>query len=177
MSIFLLLTALSLSKSPHVFNQVTPIAAIINPQVSGNQATNPQSLLEQGLTLYQKEQYSPALQIFQQAYEAFQAQGETLNQALVLNYISLTYQQLGQLTDAEKSSEQSLQLLQNKSDSKDYLSILAQALNTQGQLQLAKGETEKALSSWQKQQLLIIKLAMRQGKLGVRLIKPKHCKH
>ncbi|MBD2169489.1 CHAT domain-containing protein [Calothrix membranacea FACHB-236] len=169
MSIFLLLTALSLSKSPHVFNQVTPIAAIINPQVSGNQATNPQSLLEQGLTLYQKEQYSPALQIFQQAYEAFQAQGETLNQALVLNYISLTYQQLGQLTDAEKSSEQSLQLLQNKSDSKDYLSILAQALNTQGQLQLAKGETEKALSSWQTATATYNKIGDEAGKIGSKI--------
>ncbi|MBD2212118.1 CHAT domain-containing protein [Nostoc linckia FACHB-104] len=169
MSIFLLLTALSLGKSPHVFQQITPIATIINSPVSGNQTSNAKSLLEKGLTLYQKEQYSPALQIFQQAYEAFQAQGETLNQALVLNYISLTYQQLGQLTDAEKSSEQSLQILQNKSDSKDYLSILAQALNTQGQLQLAKGETEKALSSWQAATATYNKIGDEPGKIGSKI--------
>ncbi|BAY31992.1 hypothetical protein NIES2107_38780 [Nostoc carneum NIES-2107] len=169
MSIFLLLTALSLVKSPHLLQQGTPIAAIINSPVSGNQPPNAQSLLEKGLTLYQQEQYSPALQIFQQAYAAFQAQGEKLNQALVLNYLSLTYQQLGQLTDAEKFSTESLQLLQNKSDSQDYLSILAQALNTQGQLQLAKGETEKALSNWQAATATYNKIGDEPGKIGSKI--------
>ncbi|MDZ7956945.1 MAG: CHAT domain-containing protein [Aulosira sp. DedQUE10] len=169
MSIILLLTTLSLKPNINLIYQVTPVAVIINSEVSGNQSTNAQELLDRGLNLYQKEQYSPALKIFQQAYEAFQATGDKLNQALVLNYLSLTYQQLGQLTDAEEASSKSLQLLQNKSDSKDYLSIRAQTFNTQGQLQLARGEAEKALSSWQQATATYSKIGDEAGKIGSKI--------
>jgi CHAT domain-containing protein len=130
------------------------------------QSANGHILLNQGLISYQKEQYSPALKIFKQADTAFQNNGDKLNQAIALNYLSLTYQHLGQLADAQQSTNQSLQLLQNQSDSKDYLSIRAQAFNTQGQLQLAQGETEKALSSWQEAADIYNKIGDQAGKIG-----------
>ncbi|OUL22597.1 hypothetical protein BV372_30560 [Nostoc sp. T09] len=169
MSILLLLAALSLNPAVNLIKQISPIAAVINPQVSETQSANGKELLDQGLVAYQKEQYSPALKIFQKANESFQSKGDKLNQALILNYLSLTYQQLGQLADAQQATEQSLQLLNSKSDSKDYLSIRAQALNTQGQLQLARGETEKALTSWQEATTTYSKIGDESGKLGSKI--------
>ncbi|OUL27337.1 hypothetical protein BV378_12045 [Nostoc sp. RF31YmG] len=169
MSILLLLATLSLNPAVNLINQSSPLVAVINPQVSQTQTANGKELLDQGLVAYQKEQYSPALKIFQQANESFQSKGDKLNQALILNYLSLTYQQLGQLANAQQATEQSLQLLQSKSDSKDYLSIRAQALNTQGQLQLARGETEKALTSWQDATTTYSKIGDESGKIGSKI--------
>ncbi|MDZ8050533.1 MAG: CHAT domain-containing protein [Aulosira sp. ZfuVER01] len=169
MSLFLLLTSLYLNHSVNLINPISPIVAVINPQVSQTQIANGKELLDRGLVAYQKEQYSPALKIFQQANESFQATGDKLNQALILNYLSLTYQQLGQLADAQQATEQSLQLLQSKSNTKDYLSIRAQALNTQGQLQLARGETEKALTSWQEATATYGKIGDESGKIGSKI--------
>ncbi|OUL31351.1 CHAT domain-containing protein [Nostoc sp. 106C] len=169
MSILLLLATLSLNPAVNLINQSSPLVAVINPQVSQTQTANGKELLDQGLVAYQKEQYSPALKIFQLAKESFQSKGDKLNQALILNYLSLTYQQLGQLADAQQATEQSLQLLQSKSDSKDYLSIRAQALNTQGQLQLARGETEKALTSWQDATTTYSKIGDESGKIGSKI--------
>ncbi|MBW4562859.1 MAG: CHAT domain-containing protein [Mojavia pulchra JT2-VF2] len=154
------------SPSANLINQITSIAAITQPPVLGNQSANPQELLEQGLKLYQNEQYSSALKIFKQTDEALQATGDRLNQALVLSYLSLTYQQLGQLPDAQQTIDKSLKLLQNKSNSKDYLSIRAQALNTQGRIQLAQGQTEKSLSSWEEATATYSKIGDEAGKIG-----------
>ncbi|BAY06893.1 CHAT domain-containing protein [Calothrix sp. NIES-2098] len=169
MSIILLLATLSLNPAVNLINQSSPLVAAINPQVSQTQTANAKELLDRGLIAYQKEQYSPALKIFQQANESFQATGDKLNQALILNYLSLTYQQLGKLADAQHATEQSLQLLNSKSNSKDYLSIRAQALNTQGQLQLARGETEKALNSWQEATATYSKIGDESGKIGSKI--------
>lgn len=164
MSVLLLLTSLFLNAN--LINPISPIVAVINPQVLKSQPGNGKELLDKGLISYQKEQYSLASQSFHQADAAFQATGDKLNQALALNYLSLTYQHLGQLADAQKATNQSLQLLQNKTDSKYYLSIHAQAFNTQGQLQLAKGETEKALISWQKATVIYSNIGDEAGKIG-----------
>ncbi|BAY21717.1 TPR repeat protein [Calothrix sp. NIES-2100] len=169
MSILLFLTTLFLNSSANIINPISPLVAVINPQISENQAGNGKVLLDKGLVSYQQEQYAPALNIFQQADAAFQTTGDKLNQALVLNYLSLTYQQLGQLADAQQATDKSLQLLKNQNDSKDYLSILAQALNTQGQLQLARGETEKALSSWQEATITYSKIGDEIGKIGSKI--------
>ncbi len=164
MSVLLLITSLFLNAN--LINPTSSIVAVINPQVSESQSANGKELLDKGLVAYQKEQYSPALKIFQQADETFQSTGDKLNQALTLNYLSLTYQHLGQLADAQQATNQSLQLLQNKSDSKNYLSIRAQAFNTQGQLQLAKGETEKALISWREATVIYNKIGDESGEIG-----------
>jgi CHAT domain-containing protein len=169
MSILLLLTTLFLNSSGNFINPTSPIVAVINTQFSENQAGKGKDFLDKGLVSYQQEQYAPALNIFQQAEVAFQTTGDKLNQALVLNYLSLTYQQLGQLADAQEATEQSLQLLNHKNDSKDYLSILAQTLNIKGQLQLARGETEKALKTWQEATITYSKIGDETGKIGSKI--------
>jgi tetratricopeptide (TPR) repeat protein len=69
---------------------------------------------------------------------------------MVLSNLTLANQELGQWSDATKAIASSLELLQSVPDTPDRRRILAQALNTQGSLQLAQGKTEEALTSLQK---------------------------
>jgi CHAT domain-containing protein len=128
------------------------------------QAIAPEKLLEEGRTLYQTGRISQASQVWEKAAQEYQKQGEIVNQALSLNYLSLAYQDLGQWPQAEKAIASSLELLQ-QADSNSPL-ILAQALNTQGSLQLALGQTEAALDSWQKAEVSYAKAKDEVGVLG-----------
>ena len=107
-------------------------------------------LVQQARELYEAGQFLEAATILQQAASAFQASGDALNQARVLSLLSLAYQQLGQWPQAREAIADSLKLLQaQQGRSTERLKILAQALNTQGSLQLALGESEEALATWQ----------------------------
>lgn len=77
------------------------------------------------------------------------SQADPLNRALTLSYLSLAHQQLGNWTAATRTITQSLNLLQQQPRNTDTRIILGQALNTQGSLQFAQGQTEQALTTWQ----------------------------
>ncbi|NMG20887.1 CHAT domain-containing protein [Brasilonema bromeliae] len=134
------------------------------------QQTDARQLLQQGLERYQREQFAPAVQVLQQAAEKFQTQGDTLNQALALNYVALAYQQLGQLPQASIAIAQSFDLLQkNRINSQEYITVRAQALNTQGQIELAQGKSEKALASWEEASTLYVKNRDKEGEIGSKI--------
>nr|WP_200892384.1 CHAT domain-containing protein [Aliterella atlantica] len=122
-----------------------PIAASVS--VSQIQGTDSLQLFQTGKELYQTEQFARAIKVWQQALQAYQAQNDIANQAMVLSNLSLAYQQLGQWDEAKKAIANSLKLLQT--DKAKNLPILAQALNTQGSLQLALGQPQQALNTWQ----------------------------
>ncbi len=109
---------------------------------SSIQSVSPSNLVQQGRELYQNEQFSKAAEIWERAYTE---QGDRANQAMVLSNLSLAYQQLGQWEAATKAIASSLKLLQTTNKN---LPILAQALNTQGSLQLALGQSQQALNTW-----------------------------
>ncbi len=122
---------------------------------------------QRGEQLYQEQKFSEAAKVFQAAAQAFKTQGDTLNQGLALNYLSLAYQRLGRLSEAKSASQESLTLLKSiASDSKDYLSIIAQAYNTQGQLQLSLGQSEEALASWEQATKIYITIGDKAGIIG-----------
>ncbi len=129
-------TVISISPVKAVEN----VNKIINVQSSDN-------LLQQGKSLYEAGRYAEAAQIWQQTAENFNAQRDKINQALSLNYLSLAYQELGQLPEAESTINLSLKLLPQTNELEP---LLAQILNTQGSLQLLKGESEQALNTWEK---------------------------
>jgi CHAT domain-containing protein/tetratricopeptide (TPR) repeat protein len=115
------------------------------------QDTPPQDLLAQGKQHYEAGRFFEATQYWQQAATRYQAQENTLERALSLSFLSLAYQSLGQWEPAKTTLSESLKLLTTQSDlSRQGLSILAQTLNTQGSLQLALGQIEAALATWQK---------------------------
>lgn len=119
----------------------------INPIVQLDDATQ---LVQQGRVLYEAEQFSKAVTVWQQAAQVYEAESDVLNQAMVLSNLSLAHQQLGQWEQAKRSLAQSLKLLhKNVGNSQQRSQILAQALNTQGTLQLALGQAQQALSTWQ----------------------------
>lgn len=110
-----------------------------------------EQLIQKGKTLYQSGQFTSAVQSFQQAARVYQSQNDALNQALALNFLSLTEQKLGHWNQATTAITTSLDLLkQSKLSTSNAKHILALVLNTQGNLQLALGQAENALQSWQK---------------------------
>lgn len=132
----------------------TPITAQTNlanfaqkPLGSSSQIDSSQ-LVQKGKELYAAGQYLQALQVWQQSLEVYRGQNDVANQAMVLSNLSLAYQQLGKWNEAKNAIATSLKLIQTQ-DNPTYLPILAQALNTQGSLQLALGQSQPALTTWQ----------------------------
>ena len=127
----------------------SPVAAQL-PTVSLLAQAQSQPLQEQGRNLFEAGRFQEAVLILQQAVEAAQEQGDQLQQAISLGNLALTYQQLSQWNEANQAIEASLSLLQSLPQTRsDRLSVLAQTLDTQGNLQLAQGQAEQALSSWE----------------------------
>lgn len=111
---------------------------------------NPSQLAQQGKTLYETGQFADAAKVWQQAAQMYKSFGDRKNLAKTLSFISLAYQKLGQWEKANTAIASSLQLLKEDGlDTKDSKLILAQLLNTQGNLQLALGQAELALTTWQ----------------------------
>jgi CHAT domain-containing protein len=100
---------------------------------------------QQGRERYEGEQFAAAAAIWQQVARSYQSQGDGLNQARVLSNLALAYQELGQWTQAQDAIATSLDLLKTHHSAP----VLAQVLNTQGSLQLAMGQAEQALATWQ----------------------------
>jgi CHAT domain-containing protein len=139
----------------------------VNPTVQAT--TDTSQLVEQGRELYQAERFSEAAKVWRQAAEVYQAQGDSLNQAMLLSYLSLASQQLGQLPEASEAITSSLKLLQaeQRQDNTPKRSpILAQALNTQGSLQLALGQTEQAVTTWQRAATTYAQVGDEEGRIG-----------
>ncbi len=117
------------------------------------QLSNPQALLQQGIKLYDAKKFAEAITVFSRAGAIYVNQADRLNQALVLRYLSLAYQHLGQWQEAERAIAQSLNLLENQkrlADNQAYLEVFAKALNTQGRLLFSKGQFSEALEAWRK---------------------------
>ncbi|MBG1245260.1 CHAT domain-containing protein [Nostoc sp. NZL] len=122
------------------------------------------NLIQQGRELYQAERYAEAVNIWR---SALKAEKNLSSQAMVLNYLSLAYQQLGQWQQATKTISSSLNLIQNsKQTTAQTKLILGQALNTQGSLQLAQGKAEEALNTWQQATAIYTTAGYTQGRIG-----------
>lgn len=107
------------------------------------------SLLQEGIQLYQAEQYAAAIDVWKRALST----NANLDQALILSNLSLAYQHVGQWSAANESISQSLSLLADldaSDQSSAYLETLAKAWNTQGRLYWARGEMAAALAAWQR---------------------------
>ncbi|MEO0969272.1 MAG: tetratricopeptide repeat protein [Cyanobacteria bacterium J06639_18] len=113
---------------------------------------------QRGKEYYNTGQFSAAVKIWQQVLLIYQSQGDRLNQARVLNNLSLAYQQLGKYSEAKQTISESLKLTQaqqnptqnlQKEESTKKLNVIAQALNTRGRLELSMGKPEAALKTWE----------------------------
>lgn len=108
------------------------------------------TLDQQGRQRYEAAQYAEAVSLWQQAIAAFKANGDLMGQIQTLSNLSLAYQQLGQWEKASTAIADSLDLIQTSNfNPQTFKSLLAQALDVKGRLQLSKGNPESALTSWQ----------------------------
>ncbi|MEB3356786.1 MAG: CHAT domain-containing protein [Synechococcales bacterium] len=111
-------------------------------------AQNPSQALrweQQGRELYQAGRFAEAIATWQQALPALT---NPMQQATILSNLALAYQQLGQLRDADGAIQAAIARLEG-STGEGRSPVLAQVLDVQGHLQLARGQGDAALASWQ----------------------------
>ncbi len=130
---------------------------------------NTSQLVKQGQESYQVGAFAESAQIWQEVAQAFAAQKDYLNQAMALSNLSLSNQQLGKWPSATEAITQSLNLLETVPKNPDTQRILASTLDIQGQLQLAVGQPQSALKTWQKAAEIYSKLGDQNGRLGSRI--------
>lgn len=131
---------------------------------------NINQLVQQALTFYQNEQFAQAIALWQQAAVMYQNQEDYLNQALILSYLSLAHQQVGEWSEAKSTIAKSLNLINNSNfKTQNSQLIFAHALNTQGNLLFAQGQIEAALMTW-KQTTSIYKLLKDENRIVGSLI-------
>ncbi|MBH8561614.1 CHAT domain-containing protein [Nostoc sp. CENA67] len=167
---FLVLLVLSISTPTFLAQQVEVVFA------KTVQTPNAQLLLQQGIKLYEAQQFSEAIAVWQQVVSTFAQQGDSLTEALVLSNLSSAYQELGQWSAAEDAIAKSLNLLHNLKDltpSQTYWEIQAKALNTQGSLEWAKGNLEEALATWKQTTATYAKAGNHIGVIGSSLNQAK----
>lgn len=128
---------------------ILPSTAHIAVNMPADNLRNIENLVEQGRVLYESQQFSDAVKILQQAVRNYAAGGDKLRLAMTLRNLSLADQQLGLWTEAQFAIAQSLSILQNVENSPERSQILAQTLDVQGQWELARGQSEKALQYWE----------------------------
>ena len=133
------------------------------------QNVNAYSLLKQGIEFYESQQFSSAIEVWQQSASVFATEKDNLTLALVWSNLSSAYQDLGQWQEAETAIMQSLNLLKNLdnlANSPTYLEILAKALNNRGSLEWSKGQLNQALESWQQATATYAQAGNQTGVIG-----------
>ncbi|NJP17870.1 MAG: CHAT domain-containing protein [Hydrococcus sp. CRU_1_1] len=100
-------------------------------------------LIEEGKELYTNHQFEEAAAAWDKAAQTYKERGDDYSRAIALTYLSLAYQKLQRWSPAKDAIDTSLEIAQN------YPILRAQALNARGSLELALGQTETALNTWQ----------------------------
>ncbi|OAB57276.1 hypothetical protein AY600_09480 [Phormidium willei BDU 130791] len=151
-----------------------PDVGVTAPPLDGSllaQSSEPDVLLRRGRTAYEAGEMASAAESLQEAAQAYGERGESLNQAIALNYLSLAQQQQGQWREAEAVIKESLDLIGVPSATArdDRQRLFAAALTTRGQLQLAVGQAEAAFETWQEAERRYERLGDVEGRWGSQL--------
>lgn len=125
------------------------------------------AVLEQSQAFYEAGRFVEMATVWEEAALTFEQQGDAIAQAWSLSHLSLAYQALGDWEQAESAIEHSLSLLQPFETANQQ--VLAQVLNNQGRLQMAKGQTQAALQTWQRSEAAYRSSEDREGILGSQL--------
>ncbi len=112
------------------------------------------ALLQNGIQRYQAGQTQAAIDMWKQALAET---AQPYQQALLLNYLALAYQQLGQVQQAQSALIHAKTLLDGELDGElphgfdqhQTASIQSRLLNTQGRLYWSQGQIELAQATWQ----------------------------
>lgn len=124
---------------------------------------------KQGGEFYTQENWQKALEIWQEAFENYQAKGNSVDQGRVLSKLALAYAQLGQWEAAHNTIQESLRILKSEESGDN----LAQAFNNQGILYLNQGNAQQALLSWEQAETLYRQQDNASGKVRAQINQAK----
>lgn len=128
---------------------------------------NPKYQLHQGRNLFEAGRFTEAVKFWESAYIGFKNQGNILNEAWSLSYLSLAYQNLGDWQKAEVAINKSLDILKHpQTQQQGNAKVLAVALNTLGNLKLSRGQSQAALTAWQDAESAYAVAGDEVGKVG-----------
>ncbi|MBL1200609.1 MAG: CHAT domain-containing protein [Nostoc sp. GBBB01] len=96
--------------------------------------------------LYMSGRFAEAVKLLQQAY---QTSGNQVEKAVILSNLALNLHQLGRINEASGAIEEAIAILQNTPNSPQRLPVWAQVWDIKGNLELAQGKAQAALSSWE----------------------------
>ncbi len=117
--------------------------------ISQNNSPETVKQIIEGRRLFENGKYQEAIKVLQETLKTLQKPEERLTKASVLSNLALIYQQLGQWSQVDQATTESLNLLKTLENSPQTLKVLASNLDIQGHQQLETGQSEKAFTTWQ----------------------------
>lgn len=103
-----------------------------------------------GQQMYDSGRFREAAAALEAAIARYEAEGDQRQLGAALGNLALVYQQLGDWAQAEAASSRSVSTLRPLGEP----ALLAQALSVRGGLQLAQGQGQAALASWEEAEAL-----------------------
>ncbi len=117
--------------------------------VRASNISNIDDLEKEARAFYQQGKYQQAIEPLKRAIDYYLNEEDLMGEAIAWRNLALIYQKLANWKQAELASEQSLKRLELLEDSQTRKKLKAQALDVFGQIKLAQGQSEKALTTWQ----------------------------
>ena len=107
-----------------------------------------QSLIERGRLLYEAGNYAEAIATLQPAIAQYRDRQDLVGMAMVFNNLALAYQQLGQNDLVANNLARSFALIDSAPQSVARQTVLAQASEIKGKLELESGRGQQAWQEW-----------------------------
>ena len=126
-----------------------PLQPLAHASVVAQQSVSSQQLMQRGRNHYAAGEYATAVTVWQQAAQSYANQGEGASAASALSNQALAHLQLGQYEDAQTAIAAAKAWLQTLPANNYTRRVLAQVLNTEGQLFMAQGNAVSALTALQ----------------------------
>ena len=121
----------------------------ISVTLSGNSQPSRSNLIQQAQSAYSQGAYQESLTLLEAAEQNFIKNNQTLQQAQLQSFVSLTQQKLGNWDKAQEAIDYGLALIATSANNATKQQILAQIWNTQGKLYFGRGKIKQALSAWE----------------------------
>ncbi|MGD1851007.1 MAG: CHAT domain-containing protein [Cyanophyceae cyanobacterium] len=133
--------------------------------------SSPDSLLRQGQARYELGYLAQAAQLWEAAQQRYRSADNFIGEIQAANYLTLTWQNLGRLADAEALNQTVLDRLEaamsaGNETQKPLMGLKAQALNHRGHLLYGKGQLDQAADTWQRAEDAYRAIADTTGEIG-----------